>query len=92
MGPQVNRLPGPETLSGTGTAQGLRYEQQKYPGPEKTEQGHHVGRRPQADQVGVPLGQLRVGTGDATAAVVNVEYLLYNGRYAPVQADSVITD
>jgi hypothetical protein len=35
---------------------------------------------------------VRVGTGDATAATVNVEYLLYNGRYAPVQADSVITD
>lgn len=35
---------------------------------------------------------VRVGTGDAVAATVNIEYLLYNGRYAPVQDDSVITD
>ena len=35
---------------------------------------------------------IRVGTGDATAAIVNIEYLLYNGRYAPVLDDSVITD
>lgn len=35
---------------------------------------------------------VRVGTGNATAATVNVEYFLYNGRYKPVQADSVITD
>ena len=35
---------------------------------------------------------IRVGTADATAAIVNVEYLLYNGRYAPVLDDSVITD
>lgn len=35
---------------------------------------------------------IRVGTGDATAAVVNIVYVLYNGRYKPVQGISVITD
>ena len=35
---------------------------------------------------------IRVGTGDAVANLVNIEYLLYNGRYAPVLDDSVITD
>ena len=35
---------------------------------------------------------IRVGTGDATAATVNVEYVLYGARYAPTQDDSVITD
>lgn len=35
---------------------------------------------------------IRAVTGDATAATVNVEYFLYNARYKPVIADSVITD
>lgn len=34
----------------------------------------------------------RVGTGDATATIINVVYILHDARYKSTLADSVITD